>query len=99
MENAAPIDSGRVRPVPYPDEELKPFFDYIYNGCTYTEATRRAGMNLERIQTTMDDIEVRQHILNLSMTLNAYKARHRRKFIKLVYVNMEYDYSNTIRKN
>lgn len=51
----------------YTDEELKPFFHEMSIGFTYKEATANIGYDINRIESTMNDLEVRCYMLDVSM--------------------------------
>ncbi len=51
----------------YSDEELKVFFEQISKGFTYKEATANVHYDLDIMERTMNDYDVRCHILDLSM--------------------------------
>jgi hypothetical protein len=57
--------------LPYGDEELKPFFEQTALGFTFDESARRAGMDWDRVQRSLDDIEVRSHALYLNTKFHA----------------------------
>ena len=72
--------------LPYTDRELlmSGVFEYIKAGFTYPEAVKFAGLNARQFEVNMDDLDLRCHILACSMTLEAYRGRHRREFLKII---------------
>jgi len=54
-------------PDAYPDDELKPYWDQISLGYTYKEATTNIDWDRDRIESNMNDLEFRCHLLDLAM--------------------------------
>lgn len=55
----------------YTDEELKPYFDEIAKGYCYKQSAENIGYNLDKLESTLNDVEVRIHIVDLSMVAGA----------------------------
>lgn len=51
----------------YTDEELVVIFEQMAIGFTYKEAVVNVGYDIKRMELTMNDFDVRCHILDLSM--------------------------------
>ena len=60
--------------IKYTDKELIPLFKLIYQGKTVDEASVLVGFCPKRFNTTLVDIEVRSHIVELSSRGRAERA-------------------------
>ena len=86
MADDAPTDKARI---PYTDSELieSGIFEFVKAGFTYPESVGFAGLDRDRFERNMNDYEVRCHIVDCSMTLTAYRGRHRRRFLQALTNN------------
>lgn len=51
---------------PYSDEELQIYFSWVAKGYCWKQSAEKAGMDPERIERNFDDIEVRQHLIDVA---------------------------------
>lgn len=67
------FESYRTSQMKYTDVEMQPIFEQVSLGYTVYEAMDIVGYDLERINRTLDDIDVRIHIVDLAMNAAAKK--------------------------
>ena len=53
--------------------ELKAFFRLISKGRTWPQATEELGLSVSRVKRTLNDIEIRSFVVDLSMVAGAEK--------------------------
>ena len=55
----------------YTDEELIPYFEEMSKGYCYKQSAENIGFDMEKLERTMSDLEVRIHIVDLSIAAGA----------------------------